>query len=218
MTRLLVASLLIARTNALSAVATRPTTMDAASLRNADLARAAAAQQSNDRGLLWLEHVNIVVGRRDLAERFYFEEGLGCFTDPAKPRTPGAKGTMWANLGSQQFHLAEEADDDPPQAVRGSIGLALPDVDAACARLERLAAEVPSVNVERHSDARFTATCPWGNVFHCYAARRGEKDAEKPKMVGLHAGDGYAGGDAFGVRGGPGIRYVEFLVDDALTV
>ena len=33
-------------------------------------------------------------------------------------------------------------------------------------------------------------------------------------MVNLHKGDGYAG-DAFSVRNGPGIRYVQFLVDDA---
>ena len=33
-------------------------------------------------------------------------------------------------------------------------------------------------------------------------------------MVNLHKGDGY-NGDAFSVRNGPGIRYVQFLVDDA---
>ena len=33
-------------------------------------------------------------------------------------------------------------------------------------------------------------------------------------MVNLHKGDGY-NGDALGVRNGPGIRYVQFLVEDA---
>ena len=33
-------------------------------------------------------------------------------------------------------------------------------------------------------------------------------------MVNLHKGDGY-NGDAFSVRNGPGIRYVQFLADDA---
>ena len=33
-------------------------------------------------------------------------------------------------------------------------------------------------------------------------------------MVNLHKGDGY-NGDAFSVRNGPGIRYVQFLVEDA---
>ena len=82
--------------------------------------RDAATKQANDKGLLWLEHINIVVGDRQEAERFYFEEGLGCYRDPAKPGGPGTSGTMWANLGNQQFHLAQEEDDDPRQVVRGS--------------------------------------------------------------------------------------------------
>mmetsp|Transcript_5034 Transcript_5034/g.14916 ORF Transcript_5034/g.14916 Transcript_5034/m.14916 type:complete len:342 (+) Transcript_5034:172-1197(+) len=196
---------------AMAATLTKPQHA-AASLRNAALARDAAAAPS-DCGLLWLEHINIVVGERSLAERFYFEDGLGLATDPAKPRGPGVTGTMWANLGNQQFHLAEEAPDDPPQAVRGAIGLVLPDVAEACGRLERLAEATGRVTVERHAEDRFTAVCPWGNVFHCY----GVEDREKPggpKMVQLHGGDGYDGG-TLNVKNGPGIRYVHFLVADA---
>ena len=196
---------------ALTATMRPPVTLNAASQRNAELARQAATKQVNDKGLLWLEHINIVVGDRQEAERFYFEEGLGCFRDPAKPGGPGTSGTMWANLGNQQFHLAQEEDDDPRQVVRGSIGLCLPDAEKAASRLEKFCA------VERHSDTRFTVTCPVGNTFHCYQVAKDpptEGIGKRPKMVNLHKGDGYAG-DAFSVRNGPGIRYVQFLVADA---
>ena len=103
--------------------------------------------------------MNIVVGDRELAERFYFEEGLGCTRDPAKPGGPGTSGTMWANLGHQQFHLAAEADDDPRQVVNGAIGLCLPDVAHAADRLKVLAAEIDGVTVQVHDAQRFTATC-----------------------------------------------------------
>ena len=196
---------------ALTATMRPPVTLNAASQRNAELARQAATKQANDKGLLWLEHINIVVGDREEAERFYFEEGLGCFRDPAKPGGPGTSGTMWANLGNQQFHLAQEEDDDPRQVVRGSIGLCLPDAEKAASRLEKFCA------VERHDATRFTVTCPVGNTFHCYQVAKDpptEGIGKRPKMVNLHKGDGYAG-DAFSVRNGPGIRYVQFLVEDA---
>jgi len=159
-------------------------------------------------GLLWLEHLNIVVGDRAVAERFYFEKGLGCTRDPSRHPT---KGTMWANLGSQQFHLAEEAADDPPQAIRGAVGLALPDLDAAHARLEALAED--GVEVLRHDATRMSVSCPWGNLFHCYAVEQPESPpADVPKMVAMHAGT------RFDVRGGPGIRYLLVRCADAHAV
>ena len=151
---------------ALTATMRPPMTTNAASQRNAELARQAATKQANDKGLLWLEHINIVVGDRQEAERFYFEEGLGCFRDPAKPGGPGTSGTMWANLGNQQFHLAQEEADDPRQIIRGSIGLCLPDAEKAASRLEKFC------DVQRHSDDRFTVTCPVGNTFHCYQVQK----------------------------------------------
>ena len=65
-----------------------------------------------------MARAHIVVGDRQEAERFYFEEGQAA-SRPAKPGGPGTSGTMWANLGNQQFHLAQEEDDDPRQVVRG---------------------------------------------------------------------------------------------------
>ena len=152
---------------ALTATMTPPcVTLNAASQRNAELVRQAATKQANDKGLLWLEHINIVVGDRQEAERFYFEEGLGCFRDPAKPGGPGTSGTMWANLGNQQFHLAQEEDDDP-QVVRGSIGLCLPDAEKAATRLEKFC------DVQRHDDTRFTVICPVGNTFPLLSSTEG---------------------------------------------
>jgi len=203
----------------LSTMAPARTVLDAASLRNAALARAAGAAGGYDAGLLWLEHVNIVVGDRSAAERFYFEDGLGCGRDPAKPGGEGTSGTMWANLGRQQFHLAEEAADDPRQVVRGAIGLCLPDCAAAAARLAALPKE-DGVAVAVHAPDRFTATCPTGNVFHCYEAGGAAPapDGGYPtKMAALHRADDGYGGSSLAVGGGPGIRYLHFLVDDGFA-
>mmetsp|Transcript_28865 Transcript_28865/g.93039 ORF Transcript_28865/g.93039 Transcript_28865/m.93039 type:complete len:357 (+) Transcript_28865:27-1097(+) len=208
------------------------TTMEAQSSRLAARAsRAARATRGDVRGgILWLEHLNIVIGDRALAEKFYFEEGLGLTRDPSKPGgdTPG---TMWANLGWQQIHLAPESDDLPPRAARGAVGLVLPKASEAFDRLERL-----GVDPERHGSSAFTVTCPTsGNVFHCYdvddyepsTTLDDEKDDEDDqrkkagapprsttKMAEIHRkGDG-----RLDVRGGPGIRYVYVRCGDATTV
>jgi len=160
--------------------------------------------------LLWLEHVNLVVGERALAEKFYFEQGLGCTRDPSKPGgSTQTTGTMWANIGWQQFHLAETAHDEPPQAVRGALGLVLPKAAEACSRLERLAQLEPSIKVERHDDQRFTVSCPWGNIFHCYdieyqPVKANTEKTKLPKMASIHA----AAHTTLRVRGGPGIRFL----------
>lgn len=185
--------------------------MDARSKQLASLVGDAAQSFKGDcnGGLIWVEHLNIVIGNRELAEQFYFE-GLGLTRDPRKL---GPTGTMWANLGSQQFHLAEEASDDPPQTIDGSVGLAVPDASAAATRLSRL-----GVHVQVHDAARFTTICPWGNVFHCYdvdAYRTGPPNdlAGGPKMVQVH--QNYDADGRFTVRGGPGIRYVHLRCADA---
>jgi len=184
------------------------------------LARVAAGADGARRGggpsggIVWLEHLNIVVGDRVVAERFYFEEGLGLTRDPAKPGGATA-GTMWANLGKQQLHLAARAADDPPQAVRGAIGLVLPKAAEAYERLRK----IPEARVELHSDNCFSAQCPWGNVFHVYDVDgyRVHDEVESPKtttkMAAMHKDDG-----RLTVRNGPGIRYLYVKCNDAKKV
>lgn len=187
------------------------------SLANLVSTAAVAARGETRGGLVWVEHINLVVGDRSLAERFYFEKGLGCTRDPSRNPT---KGTMWANLGWQQFHLAEEAADDPPQAVRGAMGLALPRLDEAYARLTKMAEDVESVTLARHDPNRFTVTCPWGNVFHCYdldtfrVTSGADTPTGAPKMATMHADTG----NRLDVRGGPGIRYVFIRCSSAAAV
>ena len=167
----------------------------------------AARQGGDSGGILWLEHVNLVIGDRQTAETFYFEEGLGLTRDPAKPGGD-QPGTMWANLGWQQLHLAPESPDDPPQAVRGAIGLVLPRARDAYERLSK-----KNFNTELHSDDCFTVRCPWGNIFHCYDLNFKVDDglAEgTTKMAKIHRDDG-----RLTVRGGPGIRYLYIRCRDA---
>ena len=56
----------------------------APSSSGAALARCARrANGWSDGGVQWLEHINLVVGDRNLVESFYFQ-GLGLTRDPAK--------------------------------------------------------------------------------------------------------------------------------------
>lgn len=231
-----------------SMVATSSVTMSLSELKKSpstsppseDLAQlVTAAMDAHHRGggeddesrIVWLEHLNIVVGDRSLAERFYFEEGLGLTRDPSKPGGPQHPGTMWANLGSQQFHLAMPKPDDPPQAIYGSIGLCVPYLDDTVARLMQLrdnlresGDQFPSViQVNDYIPGeRATVYCPWGNVFHLYdisyhtdpilPVSAGNKNP--PKMVTIHAPGKVDTGGRMCVRSGPGIRYVEFKCSD----
>ena len=98
---------------------------DAAACRSLGLLvqRASAEDDSLELpGVCWLEHINIVIGARPLAEAFYFG-ALGCTLD--------ANGRD-ANIGQQQFHINNGgvAEGDVPQVVGGCIGLAMPSLDA----------------------------------------------------------------------------------------
>ena len=55
-----------------------------------------AANTLDVSGILWLEHINLVVGSRHLAERFYMDI-LGFTKDKST--------SFHVNLGQQQFHL-----------------------------------------------------------------------------------------------------------------
>ena len=116
--------------------------------------------------VLGMEHVNLAITDRDLADRFYVS-GLGFTRDPYIDL--GLYGTTWVNLGSQQLHLvhAEQA-----QCFRGRMGLVVPDPEAVVRRLDRLLQRVPlvadSAAAYDQTDDRLTVTCPWGNTFRLH--------------------------------------------------
>lgn len=158
------------------------------------------------RGITWLEHVNLVVGSKPLAERFYFDF-LGMTRDLG--------GSFHANLGQQQFHLAENGD--PAQRVTGSIGLVVPSLDTlrlrTAAAISDLSATQFSIVDDDKEAGCMTITCPWGNRLHLYdghvdGQQRPTSDSSQ-KMVKLHAEGGAYAASRMAVRGKPGIRYVE---------
>ncbi len=118
--------------------------------------------------ILGLEHVNLVVPDRELAERFYVS-GLGLTRDPYVDL--GLFGTTWVNLGAQQFHLVL---GDEPQRLRGVIGLVVPDPDTVARRVERLAGQPALADTELacrpavDGRAGFDVTGPWGNRFRIH--------------------------------------------------
>ncbi|CAB9510933.1 expressed unknown protein [Seminavis robusta] len=162
-------------------------------------------------GILWLEHINLVVGSRPLAERFYLDI-LGFSKDKSK--------SFHVNLGQQQFHLAETGD--PAQKVTGSIGLVVPSIDTVKQRLqEALAGDefkdtlLAMDSTTKSDDTTLSITCPWGNRLHLYDATQEQATlqptSDSPrKMVNMHATGGNYAPERMGIRGGnPGIRYIE---------
>jgi catechol-2,3-dioxygenase len=155
-------------------------------------------------GIVWLEHVNLVVGNKALAEQFYFDF-LGMTRDSG--------GSFHANLGQQQFHLAENGE--PAQRVTGSIGLAVPSLDTLRKRVATAIDAFQGTQFKLLDDENgcMTITCPWGNRLHLYDV---QDDTCQPltsdssqKMVKFHAEGGTYGAHRMAVRGNPGIRYLE---------
>mmetsp|Transcript_14194 Transcript_14194/g.30105 ORF Transcript_14194/g.30105 Transcript_14194/m.30105 type:complete len:404 (-) Transcript_14194:27-1238(-) len=200
---------------------TSTTTLGSDSLRKLVQSAARATAESNSldlSGIVWLEHLNLVVGSMSDAKKFYVDF-LGL--------TPDAGNAKHFNLGQQQFHLA--ANEDPPQRVTGSIGLTVPSLERIRERAQtaRSALEGTQFSIyENHSDdatksKTMTVTCPWGNIFHLYdisidddvdsATLNSDNNANESsqKMVKFHAEGGTYGPHRMAVRGGPGIRYVE---------
>ena len=158
-------------------------------------------------GIVWLEHLNLVVGNMDVAMKFYVDF-LG-FSRDSNPKH--------VNIGQQQFHLA--ATDEPAQRITGSIGLTVPSLQNIKDRIERAQSDLEgtlfAVNYE--SDKVMTISCPWGNEFHLYDISVDDdyslsiEAANSPqKMVTMHANGGAYGSHRMAVRGQPGIRFVEF--------
>ena len=170
----------------------------------AEVVRAAALHDTSldTGGVLWLEHVNLVVGNRAQAERFYVAF-LGCTADPSP--------SFHVNLGRQQFHLSE----GDAQLLTGSFGIAVPSLDTVRSRAAEAAAALHGTHFAFHDHGHaLEATCPWGNTFFVYAmavpaeAQAGTAD-DAPKLVRRQAGFD----QGMGVLGDqPGIRFLEVRV------
>ena len=183
----------------LAALTARAHRMGLSHVELANLARAASRADTSldSSGILWLEHINMEVGDRESALAFYCGF-LGFAEDPSP--------SFHVNLGSQQLHLGVA---EQPHVITGSVGLAVPSLDALRARQPAAAAALKGsrFRVDDHGDA-LTATCPWGNTYHCFALPSPPSDpaaASLPTMVRKHLGVD----DSLAVRGKPGIRFVE---------
>ena len=207
--------------------------------QNAHLARfvqaALAGDDSMDApGVVWFEHINLLVGDREIAEAFYFDV-LGCTEDPSS--------SFHANLGQQQFHLGVPTEaDQTPHTIAGSIGISVPSLDVVRERVDRMRKNstpsesesstppLPPSHTQAFPGTQFqmqdhetslTITCPWGNIFRIFPVAPttssdtgvgpGEEAAAVPKMAKAHSHWDHG----MAVRGKPGIRFVEWRVKDA---
>ncbi len=109
-----------------------------------------------------LGHVNVTVPDQRLATLFYVS-GLGLTRDPYLMT---GTDNMWINVGRAQFHLPTR----PPQVVRGTTGLVVPDLDALQTRLARVAPQLEGTEFAWHaSNDAVETVCPWGNRLRLHA-------------------------------------------------
>jgi hypothetical protein len=109
-----------------------------------------------------LGHVNVTVPDQKLATIFYIS-GLGLTRDPYLMT---GLSNMWVNVGRAQFHLPAR----PPQVVRGTTGLVLPDIEALLRRLHAVQKELEGTKFSfRQTNEGVETTCPWGNRIRCHA-------------------------------------------------
>ncbi|CAJ1945942.1 unnamed protein product [Cylindrotheca closterium] len=169
-------------------------------------------------GILWMEHINLIVGDLDLAAAFYLDF-LGFSRDPTKSFTH-------LNLGQQQFHLAvPKTPEESVHTIAGSIGLTVPDLQSVIDRIpqaqevlqEKTQFEILKTNLE---EGYLTLQGPWGNKFHIYdlqhdstyaGASSSSLSQSTRKMEQLHDWGGTHGSHRMAVRQQPGIRYLELI-------
>jgi len=169
------------------------------------------AQTMDLNGIMWLEHINLVVGSRPMAERFYLDL-IGFTKDKST--------SFHVNMGQQQFHLAA-VDGETAQRITGSIGLAVPNLATVRQRLKDALDQEDdwkdtkfAILEDDTSNYCMTIQCPWGNRFHLYDIQAENDSLEPPsdsphKMVRLHTEGGSYAARRMAVRGNPGIRYIE---------
>jgi hypothetical protein len=172
------------------------------------------------KGLVWLEHINLVVTSKYQAEYFYVHF-LGCTRD--------AGSSFHVNLGQQQFHLAEaiqgatEQETTTPQRIAGSIGLVVPSLETLRSRIPDAIQQLQGTQfaIVKDDNNTISLNCPDGNLFHVYSVNDQVETIPKPpadgttipsssrKMEQFHAEGGPYGPQRMAIRGNPGIKYVE---------
>ena len=128
--------------------------------------------------IVGLEHVNVTVPDQRLATLFYIT-GLGLTRDPFL--VTGVT-NMWVNVGRSQFHLPT----GEAQALRGRVGLVLPDLAALVARLEGVSRHLEGTRFDftpgpGNDGGPVEVTCPWGNRIRCH----GPGDRFGPVALGM---------------------------------
>ncbi len=110
-----------------------------------------------------LGHVNVTVPDQSKAIAFYLM-GLGLTRDPY---LMAGLENMWVNVGRGQFHLPTR---EPPQVVRGTTALVLPDLEALLKRLHYAKKFLAGTrfSFKQVGDVVET-TCPWGNRIRVHA-------------------------------------------------
>lgn len=136
---------------------------------------------NKNNNILILDHLNInhENGRHDLLKAFYFDF-LNCAVDPRKEENlDSGRNTLWANIGSNQFHLPEGKPN--AQVVQGVVTLTFPSIAQLLDRVDdaMIAMKNTRFNVEQvvSSLNELSVTDPWGTAFRIVEC----DDVEKAK-------------------------------------
>ncbi|GKY93029.1 hypothetical protein MPSEU_000271300 [Mayamaea pseudoterrestris] len=114
-----------------------------------------------------------------MKKALYFDF-LQCAVDPRKhDNFNGGSGTVWANIGAQQFHLPEGKPN--AQVLDGIVTLAYSDLSTLQSRYENAQASLQNsqFSMERdYNGALLLVKDPWGNTFRLVQADdESERDA-----------------------------------------
>jgi hypothetical protein len=126
-----------------------------------DAAPAFDRTSENVGNIVHFEHVNLHQPDQQLATIFYVS-GMGLTRDPYM--FTGIE-NMWINIGRHQMHLPT----GPPQRIRGTIALVVPDLKALERRLDAVAPLLQHTEFGFMDRESFVdVMCPWGNRFRCH--------------------------------------------------
>lgn len=141
-----------------------------------------SASANSQQNILILDHLNInhEKGRHDWLKAFYVDF-LQCALDPRKMENveKGSK-TVWCNIGSNQFHLAEGKPN--AQVLDGQVTLVYPDLEKLLDRSQSefvkngLEGSLFEIRPRSNESDGVIAVDPWGSVFHLVQGDEVEKD------------------------------------------